>query len=61
MKYITKKEAEKIFKEEILIHLNKKDKVLVRTSWNDFTDTLCKDNQISENQYNNWTQPIFCK
>lgn len=61
MKYITKKEAEKIFKEEILIHLNKKDKVLARTSWNDFTDTLYKDNQISENQYNNWTQPRFCK
>ena len=61
MNYITKKEAEKIFKEDFLAGLNKKDKTLIRTTWNDFTDTLCKDGQISEKQYNNWGYPRFCK
>ena len=42
-KYITKKEAEKIFKENFLTGLTKKDKILIKTTWNDFTDSLCKD------------------
>ena len=60
-KYMTKKDAEKIFKENFLTGLNKKDKILIKTTWNDFTDSLCKDGQISEKQYNNWDYPRFCK
>ena len=59
--YITKKEAEKIFKEDFLTELNKKDKILIKTEWNNFTDSLCKDGQISEKQDNNWDYPRFCK
>lgn len=61
MKYITKKQAERMFRKEILINLDRKDKILVRTEWNDFTDYLCKSGFISENQYNNWCQPRFCR
>lgn len=60
-KYMTKKQAELFFKEETLPDLDKKDKILVRTAWNDYTDYLCKEGYISENQYNNWMYPRFCK
>lgn len=60
-KYMTKKQAELFFKEETLPDLDKKDKILVRTAWNDYTDYLCKEGYISENQYNNWAHPRFCK
>lgn len=36
----------------------KGDKVWKRTEWNDFTDALCKEGYISENQYNNWSNPF---
>jgi len=36
----------------------KNDVVWKRTEWNDFTDSLCKEGYISENQYNNWTNPF---
>jgi len=29
-------------------------------AWNNWTDGLCKDNQISDWQYENWTQPRCC-
>lgn len=62
-KYMTKKEAENLFKEEYKQFLleNKNDKTAIRTAWNDFTDYLCKDGIIREWQYNNWTHPNFCK
>ena len=31
-----------------------------REAWNNWTDSLCKDNQISDWQYANWTQPRCC-
>ena len=31
-----------------------------REAWNNWTDGLCKDNQISDWQYANWTQPRCC-
>ena len=34
------------------------DVIAKRESWNDFTDMLCKCNEISMNQYNNWTNPF---
>ena len=30
-------------------------------AWNNFTDYLCKDNLISDWQYNNWSQPDECE
>lgn len=60
-KCITKMQAENLFKEEYKELLQSKDKVAIRTCWNDFTDYLCKDGIISEKQYNTWTHPSFCK
>ena len=31
-----------------------------RESWNNWTDSLCKDGQISDWQYANWSQPRVC-
>jgi len=32
-----------------------------REEWNNWTDSLCKDEQISDWQYDNWTQPETCE
>ena len=29
-----------------------------REAWNNFTDSLCKDRQISSHQYDTWTNPF---
>ena len=34
------------------------DTIAKREDWNNFTDMLCKCNEISMNQYNNWTNPF---
>ena len=31
-----------------------------REAWNNWTDSLCKDGQISDWQYNNWSQSPLC-
>ena len=31
-----------------------------REAWNNWTDSLCKDGQISDWQYANWSQPRVC-
>ena len=31
-----------------------------REAWNNWTDSLCKDGQISDWQYENWSQPKSC-
>ncbi len=36
------------------------DRPARREAWNNWTDGLCKDNQISDWQYANWTQPRCC-
>ena len=36
----------------------KGDEVAKRTMWNDWTDSLCKDGQITQKQYENWGQPF---
>ena len=59
--YMTKKEVEKLFKTEIYPTLNKSDKPMIRELWHSFTDTLCKNGEISEKQYDNWNTPKFIK
>lgn len=34
------------------------DVIAKREAWNNFTDDLCKEGYITENQYNNWTNPF---
>jgi hypothetical protein len=59
---MTKREALQQFKSEILPEVIKKygknDKVAIREAWNNWTDYLCKDGQITAKQYNNWTNPF---
>ncbi len=58
---MNKKQAEQIFKAEIMPYLPKNDKPALRMAWNDYTDSLCRDGQITSKQYQNWTQPRFIK
>ena len=34
------------------------DTIAKAEAWNDYTDMLCKDGEITVNQYNNWTNPF---
>ena len=36
------------------------DYIARREAWNDWTDGLCKDEIISDWQYNNWSHPDCC-
>jgi len=56
-KYLTKKQAEDLFKSEVdYKNLTTTDQGVY---WNDFVDHLHKDGQISDNQRNNWGSPCF--
>ena len=35
------------------------DEIMYNEEWNNYTDSLCKDGQISNYAYNNWTAPTF--
>ena len=37
------------------------DLTMRRETWNNWTDSLCKNEQISDWQYNNWSQPECCE
>ena len=37
------------------------DKPARREAWNNFTDYLCKGEEISDWQYENWSQPESCE
>lgn len=56
-KFITKQVAIASFK-EVLPDLPHKDKVAIRCAWNDFTDGLHRDGQISDYQVRIWTNPF---
>tara|TARA_B100000405_G_scaffold212630_1_gene150083 strand:+ start:85 stop:309 length:225 start_codon:yes stop_codon:yes gene_type:complete len=36
------------------------DECARRETWNNWTDSLCKDREISDWQYENWSQPDSC-
>lgn len=67
---MTKLQAEKLFRSELLESrkcltlAELKARVGLTTlkcMWCDFTDALCKDHQISEKQYQNWGHPSYLK
>lgn len=62
-KFLTKKEVTAQFKDYILPSLNISDKPLISYEWGVYTDTLCKNGEISMNQYETWIMPSFkgCK
>ena len=63
---ITFDQACEIFREDILPYVIEryesdgiKDGPARRETWIDWTDMLCKDGQISDWQYMNWSQPDY--
>lgn len=55
---MTKREALEIFMLEILPGLPSRDIPARREAWNNFTDSLAKDGQITERQYATWLGPF---
>lgn len=60
---MTKKQALRDFKEHVLPniplrHNGKVDEVARSEAWNNYTDALCKDGQITLKQYESWTNPF---
>ena len=55
---MTKREALNLFRNEILPSLTDRSSVTLRCAWNDYTDILFKNKEITEDQYNNWTNPF---
>ena len=58
---LTKKNALAIFKEELVLGAYadiRSDKIAMRESWSNFTDSLCKDGMITDSQYNRWSNPF---
>jgi hypothetical protein len=56
---LTKKNALAIFKEELYwrdVDI-RSDKIAMRETWSNFTDSLCKDNMITMSQYERWSNP----
>lgn len=58
-KYMTKKEAVKLFKEENshIIEKYKNDRIALHVAFSTFTDMLCKNGDISQSQYDRWSNP----
>ena len=63
---ITFDQACEIFREDILPYVIEryesdgiKDGPARRETWNDWTDSLCKNRQISDWQYMNWSHPSY--
>lgn len=64
-KKMTKQQALQMFKEEILPFIKQqyeqdgiKDTIARREAWNNFTDTLCKNGDITTKQYEKWDNPF---
>jgi hypothetical protein len=58
---LTKKNALAIFKEELVLGAYadiRSDKIAMRETWSNFTDSLCKDNMITMSQYERWSNPF---
>lgn len=53
-----KKQAADNFENFILPRLPALDKPALREAWNNYTDALCKDGDITQFQYDTWTNPF---
>jgi hypothetical protein len=53
---LTKKQVLEMFRDNYVGARG--DVVWKRETWNNFTDTLCKDRQITERQYETWAAPF---
>jgi hypothetical protein len=60
---LTKKDALRIFKDELVANSSsygaiRGDKIAMCEAWSTFTDMLCKDRMITDSQYRNWSNPF---
>jgi hypothetical protein len=59
---VTKAEIVRRFREDVLPHViahyGRADRVAIREEWNNWTDALCKDGEISLQQYDSWSNPF---
>ncbi len=59
---MNKAQFDSIFKEEYADFINRckkeRDKVALRTAYNDFTDYMCKSGHITDKQYINFAYPF---
>ena len=53
---MTKKEALQEFRSGDCVV--KGDRIATAENWNNYTDFLCKDRQITMKQYESWTNPF---
>jgi type IV secretory pathway TrbF-like protein len=53
---MTKKDALKEFRS--CGRVVRGDAIWTRENWNDYTDFLCRDGQITMKQYETWTNPF---
>lgn len=54
-KYMTAEQVESSFNELMQEHMASNDEIMFNEAFNNYTDSLCKDKQITEYAYNNWT------
>jgi hypothetical protein len=61
------RDAARTFEEEVLPYIIAEyeqdgviDSIARHEAWNNWTDALCKDGEISDWQYENWTHPPCC-
>lgn len=59
---MTKKEALQKFEDYVKGYVievyGKNDKSAMSKTWNDYTDSLCKNNRITLHQYETWNNPF---
>lgn len=53
---MTLREARKTFNDEIAKYIRKDDEAALNEAFNNWTDALCKDGDITERQYDTWTR-----
>ena len=59
--YLTEEQVQEMFEEFVLPSVVKDygadDEIAIRTAFNDYTDFLCKEGEISEEQYDTMENP----
>ena len=56
---MTKAEALKLFRDQLVAcNFPRGDVIMRREEWNNFTDALRKDRQITSRQYETWANPF---
>ena len=59
---MNRKDALKTFRQDVLPEVVRRygrgDWTALREAWNDWTDALCKDGEITSKQYETWSNPF---